>query len=87
MQIKKIKYLNKQKEANQELVNSFKENVWFSIYKKYESNFKEAFIGFLNKEKLILPNTIFEHTELTKTAPALASTLDTFLELLITQKE
>ena len=36
---------------------------------------------------IILSDTIFEHTELIKTAPALASTLDTFLELLLTQKE
>ncbi len=49
--IKKKETLDNQIETNQELANSFKENVWYSIYKKYENDFKEAFIGYLNKEK------------------------------------
>ncbi len=32
------------------LENEFKETTWIKIYKKYESNFKEAFIGTLQKE-------------------------------------
>jgi wobble nucleotide-excising tRNase len=49
--IKKKETSDKQKQTNQELGNSFKENVWLRIYKKYENNFKEAFVGYLNKEK------------------------------------
>jgi len=49
--IEKKETLDKQKETNQKLLNSFKENVWYSIYKKYEINFKEAFVRHLTKEK------------------------------------
>lgn len=35
----------------EELTNTFKEFCWSNIYKKYETTFKDAFVGFQNKEK------------------------------------
>jgi wobble nucleotide-excising tRNase len=38
------------KREEQEIIDKFKEISWAKIYKKYESDFKEAFRGFLQKE-------------------------------------
>ncbi|MET3606891.1 wobble nucleotide-excising tRNase [Mucilaginibacter rubeus] len=42
--------LEKQKELKQQKDSEFKEDVWVSIYKKHETEFKEAFKGFMVKE-------------------------------------
>ena len=36
--------------TKEELENEFRESVWIDIYKKYETDFKEAFVGFMKKE-------------------------------------
>lgn len=46
----KSKTIEKQKNDKNLLENSFKEEVWLEIYKKYEINFKQAFVWYLNKE-------------------------------------
>lgn len=43
--------LDKQKETKQGIEKEFQETSWTKIYKKYENVFKEAFVGFLTKEK------------------------------------
>ena len=48
--VKKKETLDKQKGSKIEEENSFKENSWIKIYKKYEHDFKEAFKGSLQKE-------------------------------------
>ena len=56
--IKKKETLEKQEKTKCDDENSFKESSWIKIYKKYESEFKEAFQGTMQKEsfknKLIL---------------------------------
>lgn len=42
--------LDKQIETKSKFENDFKEDVWISIYKKYENVFKEAFKGVMQKE-------------------------------------
>lgn len=90
--IKKKETLEKQKETNQKLEKDFKENVWYSIYKKYESDFKEAFIGYLNKEKFKTkllqeysnkaPKTILSLDDLKKKAKTLFGNIPVLLQLL-----
>ena len=48
--IAKKNTLEKQIEAKLNLENEFKESVWFSVYKKYENVFKEAFKGVMQKK-------------------------------------
>lgn len=48
--IKKKDAFEKLTITKQETENEFKEIVWTSIYKKYEIEFKEAFVGFLRKD-------------------------------------
>ena len=48
--IKKKNTLDKQTDKKTTLANEFKENTWFSVYKKYETTFKEAFKGVMQKE-------------------------------------
>ena len=90
--IKKKETLEKQKEINIELVNNFKENAWYSIYKKYETDFKEAFIGHLNKEKFKtkllqeysngIPENISSLDDLKKRAKTLFGKIPVVLNLL-----
>lgn len=47
--IKKKETLDKLIKDKENFENSFKEDVWYSIYKKYETDFKEAFKGTLQK--------------------------------------
>lgn len=47
---KKRETLNTQTQKKETLESNFKEASWTKIYKKYETVFKEAFIGSLNKE-------------------------------------
>lgn len=49
-QIKKLETLNLQKANLQKLENDFKETIWTKVYKKYETAFKEAFIGSMQKD-------------------------------------
>ncbi|APC97312.1 AAA family ATPase [Francisella frigiditurris] len=48
--IKKKETLQKQKEKRQDSENKFRDDVWADVYKKYESDFKEAFRGTMQKE-------------------------------------
>lgn len=48
--VKKRETLNVQKQKKETLENDFKEVCWTKIYKKYETVFKEAFVGSLTKE-------------------------------------
>ncbi|MDP3515613.1 MAG: AAA family ATPase [Pseudohongiella sp.] len=48
--IKKKETLDKQEKSKLDNENSFKENSWAKIYKKYEDAFKEAFQGSMQKE-------------------------------------
>lgn len=48
--VKKRETLITQTEKKETLENEFKESSWIKIYKKYETVFKEAFVGSLNKE-------------------------------------
>ena len=48
--VKKRETLNAQSQKEEALENEFKETCWTKIYKKYETVFKEAFAGSLNKE-------------------------------------
>lgn len=48
--VKKRETLITQTEKKETLENEFKEASWIKIYKKYETIFKEAFVGSLNKE-------------------------------------
>ncbi|HLF52912.1 AAA family ATPase [Flavobacterium sp.] len=48
---KKRETLNSQILKKEILENEFKETYWIKVYKKYETIFKEAFVGSLNKEK------------------------------------
>lgn len=43
--------LENQKEKKNKIETTFKENAWLKVYKKYELSFKEAFVGFMQKEK------------------------------------
>lgn len=47
---KKRETLKVQSQKKEALENEFKETCWTKIYKKYETIFKEAFVGSLNKE-------------------------------------
>ena len=49
--IKRRETRKKQEEKNTRLQSMFKENVWKKIYKTYEIHFKEAFKGFITKER------------------------------------
>lgn len=49
--LKKRETLEGISNKKKELILAFKEFCWSNIYKKYESTFKDAFVGFLNKEK------------------------------------
>lgn len=49
--VKKKKTIEKQKEKLQNHENNFKECIWKDIFKKNEFIFKEAFKGFMNKQK------------------------------------
>lgn len=49
--IKKRETLDKVSKKKEELIVEFKEYCWSNIYKKYENTFKDAFVGFLSKEK------------------------------------
>lgn len=49
--LKKRETLEGVSDKKKELLIALKEFCWSSIYKKYESTFKDAFVGFLNKEK------------------------------------
>ncbi|HZJ37156.1 MAG TPA: AAA family ATPase, partial [Gillisia sp.] len=46
--------LDKQTEKRDILENDFREEVWSSIYKKYELNFKEAFKGVMQKKPFLI---------------------------------
>ena len=46
----KVAVLEKQKQEKLNKDSEFKEDVWFTIYKKHEDVFKEAFKGFMIKE-------------------------------------
>ena len=48
--LKKRETLNEQIQKKEKLEGDFKETSWVKIYKKYETVFKEAFVGSLNKE-------------------------------------
>lgn len=48
---KKRETLKAQNDKKDNLENDFKENCWTKIYKKYEIEFKEAFVGALTKER------------------------------------
>ena len=48
---KKRETLKAQNDKKLDSENEFKENCWIKIYKKYEIEFKEAFVGVLTKEK------------------------------------
>jgi wobble nucleotide-excising tRNase len=47
----KRKTLDGVSNKKKELIVAFNEFCWSTIYKKYEDTFKDAFVGFLNKEK------------------------------------
>lgn len=49
--IKKNETLEGISKKKDELIIAFKEFCWSNIYKKYETTFKDAFVGFQNKEK------------------------------------
>lgn len=48
--VKKRETLKTQSEKKETLENEFKETCWTKVYKKYETVFKGAFVGSLNKE-------------------------------------
>jgi wobble nucleotide-excising tRNase len=48
--VQKRETLDKLKVEKENLENDFKETTWSKVYKKYESDFKEAFVGSLQKE-------------------------------------
>lgn len=48
--LKKRETLDQQKKEKEELEDSFKEITWTKVYKKYETDFKEAFQGSMYKE-------------------------------------
>jgi len=58
--VKKRETLDGVLKEKEELISTFKEFCWYSIYKKYENTYKDAFIGFLNKEKF-KNNILFEN--------------------------
>ncbi len=48
---KKRLTVKSQEEKRDILESKFKEASWIKVYKKYESSFKEAFVGYLSKDK------------------------------------
>ncbi|MBC9812383.1 AAA family ATPase [Crocinitomicaceae bacterium CZZ-1] len=40
----------KQEQVNNQYVDSFKEQIWSEVYKKYETDFKDAFSGYMRKD-------------------------------------
>ena len=48
--VKKRETQDAQIEKKEKLESDFKEATWTKVYKKYETSFKEAFVGSLNKE-------------------------------------
>ncbi|TNE71991.1 hypothetical protein EP331_08100 [bacterium] len=71
--IQKRETLEKLKADKEKLENDFKETTWTKVYKKNENNFKEAFVGSLQKESFKIK---LLHETTTNTAP-----LDTFENL------
>lgn len=65
-------------ELKQNLENEFKEKIWLDIYRKYEAEFKEAFIGVIKKD--LFKNRVLDEFENNK------SVLKTFDELVIKAK-
>ena len=59
--LKKRETLEGVSKKKEELIVTFREFCWLNIYKKYENTFKEAFVGFLNKEKF-KNQTLLENT-------------------------
>lgn len=49
--IQKKETLERQEKNKKEEEEAFKENAWKNLYKRHEDNFKEAFKGFIQKEK------------------------------------
>lgn len=49
--IKKKETLEKQETNKKEEEEAFRDSAWKNVYKRHESNFKEAFKGFMQKEK------------------------------------
>jgi wobble nucleotide-excising tRNase len=64
--IQKRETIEKLKADKEELENAFKEATWTKVYKKHEVDFKEAFIGSLQKETF--KNKILQETT-TNSAP------------------
>lgn len=48
--IKKRATIEKQKEQKESVENEFKETAWITVFKKYEVDFKDAFIGYQRKD-------------------------------------
>ena len=91
--IKKKETLDKQLIEKQNVDDEFKEAAWSEIYKKYELDFKEAFIGFQKKETFkekILSEfqnniaSIITYDELKKKAKTIFGKVPTEMPLLIT---
>lgn len=49
--IQKKETLDKQEKNKNDEENEFRESAWKNVYKRFENNFKEAFKGFMQKEK------------------------------------
>lgn len=90
--IKKKETLDKQLIEKQNVDDEFKEAAWSEIYKKYELDFKEAFIGFQKKETFkekILSEfqnsiaSIITYDELKKKAKTIFGKVPTAMPLLI----
>lgn len=64
--IQKRGTLDKLKADKEVAENEFKETTWTKVYKKYETEFKEAFIGSLQKESF--KNKLLQESESNKTA-------------------
>ena len=64
--IQKKQNIEKLEADKEKLENDFKETTWLKVYKKNENNFKEAFIGSLQKESF--KNKLLQETT-TNTAP------------------
>ena len=71
--IKKKETLEKLEIDKEDRVNEFSEYVWRSIYKKYETHFKEAFKGSINSKKKFKNKLIDEYQ---KEQPETVSSLD-----------
>lgn len=58
--VSKIESLEKVKQKKNLLNDEFKDFCWYSIYKKYEGDFKEAFSGFINKKEKFKTKILLE---------------------------